>query len=175
MVGGDNESMIAAIRKLFEIREENGGDGEGVTDDVDAAVFRQQYIPQTLEQVYDVERDAEKVQYGESADLVYRDLLADKSKAAIPSIKAETKAQLEEEDESDQSGGVSISDGSDESAGGSDDEDPFAKKPPRGKKHEDKDAKRLHKQKVKEEKREQRAKKMPKHVKKKIINSTKRK
>ena len=175
MVGGDNESMIAAIRKLFETRDENGGDAEGVTDDVDAAVFRQQYIPQTLEQVYDVERDAEKVQYGESADLVYRDLLADKSKAGITSTKVENKAQLEEEDESDQSGGVSISDGSDESAEGSDDEDPFAKKPPRGKKHEDKDAKRLHKQKVKEEKREQRAKKMPKHVKKKIINSTKRK
>lgn len=175
VVGGDNESMIAAIRKLFETRDENGGDTEGVIDEVDAAVFRQQYIPQTLEQVYDVERDAEKVQYGESSDLVYRDLLADKSKGAIPSTKAETRAQLEVDDESDQSGGVSISDGSDESDEGSNDEDPFAKKPPRGKKHEDKDAKRLHKQKVKEEKREQRAKKMPKHVKKKIINSTKRK
>ncbi|EED19780.1 extragenic suppressor of the bimD6 mutation [Talaromyces stipitatus ATCC 10500] len=177
MVEGNNEPMIAAIRKLFEIRDENGGDAEGTTDDVDTAVFRQQYIPQTLEQVYDVERDAEKVQYGESSDLVYRDLLADKAKAIASSNREVSKTQLEEEYESEQSGGVSISDGSDGSVDGegSDAEDPFAKKPPRGKKHEDKEAKRQHKQKVKEEKREQRAKKMPKHVKKKIINATKRK
>lgn len=174
MVGGDNGSMIAAIQKLFETRDENG-DAEGVADDVDTAVFRQQYIPQTLEQVYDVERDAEKVQYGEGADLVYRDLLADKSKSTTSSNQVGSRAQPEEEDESDQSGGVSISDGSDESVEGSDDEDPFAKKPPRGKKHEDKESRRQHKQKVKEEKREQRAKKIPKHVKKKIISSTKRK
>jgi RIO kinase 1 len=106
---------------------------------------------------------------------VYRDLLADKSKATTSSNQVGSRAQPEEEDESDQSGGVSISDGSDESVEGSDDEDPFAKKPPRGKKHEDKESKRQHKQKVKEEKREQRAKKIPKHVKKKIVNSTKRK
>jgi RIO kinase 1 len=174
MVAGDNESMIVEIRKLFELRDQNNGD-DSVADDVDAAVFRQQYIPQTLEQVYDVERDAEKVKYGESDDLVYRSLLADKSKSSNQGDA--TTAGPEEEDESDQSGGVSISDGSDESVEGetSDNEDPFAKKPPRGKKHEDKDSKRQHKQKVKEEKREQRAKKIPKHVKKKIINSTKRK
>lgn len=176
MVAGDNGSMIAGIRKLFELREQNNGD-DGVADDVDTAVFRQQYIPQTLEQVYDVERDTEKVNFGESDDLVYRSLLADKSKSKLSSNKENaSSAGLEEDDddESDQSGGVSVSDGSDESAA-SDTEDPFAKKPPRGKKHEDKEIKRLHKQKVKEDKREQRAKKMPKHVKKKIINATKRK
>ncbi|OKL62989.1 hypothetical protein UA08_01787 [Talaromyces atroroseus] len=174
MVAGDNESMIVGIRKLFELRDQNNGE-DSVADDVDAAVFRQQYIPQTLEQVYDVERDAEKVKFGESDDLVYRSLLADKSKSSKQGDA--TTAGPEEDDESDQSGGVSISDGSDESVEGSasDNEDPFAKKPPRGKKHEDKEAKRQHKQKVKEEKREQRAKKMPKHLKKKIINSTKRK
>lgn len=182
--GGDNQSMIAAIQKLFETREQRSGDADGTAanddDDVDAAVFRQQYIPQTLEQVYDVERDAEKVQYGESADLVYRDLLADKSKVATGSSSNQNghTPEMEDEEESDQSGGVSISEGSDASVGGEgsdNDEDAFAKRPPRGKKHEDKEAKRLHKQKVKEDKREQRAKKMPKHVKKKIINATKRK
>lgn len=174
LVDGNNESMMAGIQQLFKIRD----DTEGGADDVDTAVFRQQYIPQTLEQVYDIERDAEKVQYGESADLVYRSLLADGSKPGKSSTQAESAGEaLEADDESDQSGGVSITDGSDESAEGegSDNEDAFAKKTPRGKKHEDKDAKREHKQKVKEEKREQRAKKIPKHVKKKIISSTKRK
>jgi RIO kinase 1 len=41
---------------------------------------------------------------------------------------------------------------------------------PRGKRFEDKDEKKAHKVLVKEEKREQRATKMPKHLKKKLIS-----
>jgi RIO kinase 1 len=134
---------------------------------VDTAVFRQQYIPQTLEQVYDVERDAEKIRDGSGADLIYGDLLADKTKTTSATVDGA-------ESESDASGGVSVS-GSD--AGDSDNEetDPFAKKAPRGKRFEDKDSKREHKAKVKEEKREQRANKMPKHLKKRLVSSSTRK
>ncbi|KAH8690179.1 extragenic suppressor of the bimD6 mutation [Talaromyces proteolyticus] len=170
MVNGNNEAMIAAIQKLFEIKNQPNSDPD--RDDVDTAVFRQQYIPQTLNQVYDVERDAEKVQYGESADLVYRDLLADKSNPAVSITRPDLTA-ADNDDESDQSGGVSLA-GSDDGSADEEDDDVFAKRPPRGKKHEDKDEKRQHKQKVKEEKREQRAKKMPKHVKKKLVTATKR-
>lgn len=166
MVAGSNEPMIRAIETLLATRsevpdleqDETGG------DDVDIAVFRQQYIPQTLEQVYDFERDAEKVRSGKGDDLVYRDLLADQPKPREPPVG--------DEGESDQSGGVSLS--GDESESQAED-DPFAKKQPRGRKHEDKDVKREHKRQVKEEKREQRAKKMPKHVKKKLVNSSKKK
>lgn len=48
-------------------------------------------------------------------------------------------------------------------------------KKPRGKRFLDKDTKREHKQKVKEEKRAQREKKMPKHMKKRMVASSSRK
>ena len=134
--------------------------------EVDTAVFRQQYIPQTLEQVYDFERDAAKVHAGEGSDLVYRDLLADEKAAASAADKHDSEA------ESDASGGISV-DGSDSED--DDEKDPFDKKAPRGRRFEDKDEKRDHKQKVKEEKREKRANKMPKHMKKRLVSGSSRK
>jgi RIO kinase 1 len=162
-ISAGNEEMINAIEKLLVAREE-GTDEQQEAEDVDTAVFRQQYIPQTLEQVYDVERDAERIRDGTGDDLVYGDLLA--------AGKKKDTAKAEEDAESDASGGVSVS-GSDSED--SDENDPFAKKAPRGKRFEDKDSKRDHKAKVKEEKREQRANKMPKHLKKKLISSSARK
>ncbi|KAL5361097.1 RIO1 family-domain-containing protein [Aspergillus floccosus] len=149
-----SEPMLEAVEKLFATRNDN-------VEEVDTAVFRQQYIPQTLEQVYDIERDAEKVRAGEGEDLVYRDLLASKKAASQDD---------ESDNESDVSRGVSA-----EESGSEDEDDPFAKKQPRGKRFEDKDSKREHKQKVKEEKREKRASKMPKHMKKRLVSSSSRK
>ncbi|KKA17663.1 Non-specific serine/threonine protein kinase, partial [Rasamsonia emersonii CBS 393.64] len=178
MVNGSNEQMIAALEKLFASRSELPEDEKQKSgeNEVDAAVFRQQYIPQTLEQVYDAERDAEKLRSGQGDDLVYRDLLADKSR---PHVSEEPGS--EEERESDHSGGVSVSEDGSESEAEEAGEgnataaaDPFAKKQPRGKKFVDKEAKRQHKHQVKEEKREKRAKKMPKHIKKRLVNTTKR-
>lgn len=159
------EPMLEAIEHLFATRNDNA---EGDTE-VDAAVFRQQYIPQTLEQVYDFERDAEQVRAGKGDDLVYRDLLAGEKKK-----KAEGHDEDEEEEgsEAGSDGGVSVDEESDSEDG---EKDPFAKKAPRGKRFEDKDEKRDHKQKVKEEKREKRANKMPKHMKKRLVSSSSRK
>lgn len=158
-----NEAMVDAIEKLFAARAENLDKEQQDPDEVDTAVFRQQYIPQTLEQVYDIERDVEKVRAGEGNDLVYHDLLASE------------KPAKDEEHDSDASGGVSVSGSESEDEGDGEPKDPFAKKAPRGKRFEDKDSKREHKHKVKEEKREQRAKKMPKHVKKRLVTTSSRK
>lgn len=160
----NREEMEEAIEKLFRFRAEKGGDQEA--EEVDTAVFRQQYIPQTLEQVYDVERDAEKIRDGGGADLVYGDLLA--------TSKPKT-TNVEVDEESDASGGVSISGSESEEEGEIVERNPFAKKPPRGKRFEDKDSKREHKAKVKEEKREQRANKMPKNLKKRLVSTSSRK
>ncbi|KAN0069181.1 RIO1 family domain containing protein [Elaphomyces granulatus] len=166
LVAGSSDQMTEALEKLFATRRDiTNEQQDAAVDEVNAAVFRQQYIPQTLEQVYDVERDAEKLRSGHGEDLVYRDLLAD-----TPDARAET---AEEGAESDESGGVSIPGDSSESNPDSL-ADPFAKRPPRGRKFEDKGAKRDHKRQVKEERREQRTKKMPKHVKKRLINTTKK-
>ncbi|CAI7612655.1 unnamed protein product [Penicillium viridicatum] len=150
-VTAGNEEMTSALEKLLVAREE-GDDEQQEAEDVDTAV-------------YDVERDAERIRDGQGADLVYGDLLAGGKK------KVTATDAVEEDAESDASGGVSVS-GSD-----SDDEevDPFAPKPPRGKRFEDKDSKRDHKAKVKEEKREQRANKMPKHMKRKLVSGSSRK
>ncbi|KAL1884452.1 Serine/threonine-protein kinase rio1 [Paecilomyces lecythidis] len=163
-----SDQMTEAIEKLFASRVDDDQEDAAGDDEVDAAVFRQQYIPQTLEQVYDVERDAEKLRTGRGDDLVYRDLLAQKKKATDG-----TSGEVESDGQSDQSGGVSVSGSESDSDG--EPSDPFEKKQPRGKRFEDKDAKREHKRQVKEEKREQRAKKMPKHLKKKLVNQSSKK
>ncbi|KAL2863419.1 serine/threonine-protein kinase RIO1 [Aspergillus lucknowensis] len=156
------DEMHDAIEKLFSVDQ---GDKTAAEREVDTAVFRQQYIPQTLDQVYDFERDAEKVHAGGGDDLVYRDLLAREKPAR--------DADEEAESGSDASGGVSVGGSGSEDEG--EEKDPFAPKPPRGKRFEDKDAKREHKHKVKEEKREKRAKKMPKHLKKQLVSASSRK
>lgn len=163
--GGDSEAMIEALDKLFATRNDADENPEEENDEVDLAVFRQQYIPQTLEQVYDIERDVEKLRTGQGEDLVYRDLLATKGKVQ--------EAQDEDDNESNHSGGVSVSEEGSESGDGT--VDPFAKKTPRGKRFEDKEVRREHKKHIKEEKREQRTKKIPKHLKKKLINGSKKK
>jgi RIO kinase 1 len=122
-------------------------------------VFRNQYIPQTLEQVYDIERDAALVNAGEGSNLPYQALLADK---------------VVQPNESDASDPDAESD-----AGDSDssevDQSIFEKGPGRGKKNMDKDEKLAHKKAIKEEKREKRKDKMPKHMKKKLVSQSSRK
>ncbi|RHZ72793.1 hypothetical protein CDV55_108258 [Aspergillus turcosus] len=158
-----SEEMHDAIEKLYTLKPDQA------ETEQDTAVFRQQFIPQTLEQVYDFERDAEKVRAGEGSDLVYRDLLAG-GKSAPNDVP-----DGGEDQESDASGGVSVADSASDSEAGPDGEDPFAPKQPRGKRFEDKDSKREHKQKIKEEKRQQRANKMPKHLKKRLVSTSSRK
>lgn len=160
-----NEEML---EKLFASRTE-ADDEEELEDDVETAVFRQQYIPQTLDQVYDVERDAEKLQSGHGDDLVYRELLADKVTGTIPQPEDAIRPVQSGSDVSDDAS----TSGSGSEGDSNSEKDLFAKKPPRGKRFEDKEAKREHKRQVKEEKREQRTKKIPKHIKKQLVSKRK--
>ena len=150
--------MQDALRVLYDNRVDDD-EVEVANNEIEREVFRNQYIPQTLEQVYDVERDAGEVAKGGQDTLVYRDLLADK-------VGQET-SDAEGEDKNSMSGNESDS----ESHNGA---DRFAKGTPRGKRFEDKDLKKEHKKQVKEEKKAQRENKMPKHLKKKLINSSAR-
>jgi RIO kinase 1 len=154
----EEEGMKKTIEELFA----SSANEEEATE-VDNEVFRQQYIPQNLEQVYDHERDADRVKQGDS--LVYQDLLADQ--------KPTRTEEQEAADEAEETGSGSEEDGS-----GSDSEDgSFEERetgPPRGKRFEDKDAKKEHKKAVKEEKREKRKEKIPKHLKKKMVSSSSR-
>ncbi|KAL9576484.1 MAG: hypothetical protein Q9212_007057 [Teloschistes hypoglaucus] len=176
----DLDAMAALLQKLYEERNNNREQAEDDEEtEVDTEVFRNQYIPQTLEQVYDIERDVEQIGKGGQDDLVYRDLLADKV------ISEATQHQNQNHNKNipgpgdtnidDTASGEDASDsdeGEDEGKDSADD-DTFTRKPqPRGKRFEDKDLKKDHKKQVKEEKREKREHKMPKHVKKRLINSS---
>ena len=152
----DPTTMKTLLEKLQETRPDVEEDDMAEAE-VDNEVFRNQYIPQTLEQVYDIERDAEQIEECGGENLVYRNLLADNlgpSATDHPSSDGPASENSSTKDDADSN----------------DDSDPFAKKPPRGKRFEDKDVKRDHKKQVKEEKRVQRENKMPKYVKKKLIS-----
>lgn len=173
------DPMIEAIEQLFVARDNQDDEQQqnAAEAEVDTAVFRQQYIPQTLEQVYDIERDAERVRAGEGSDLIYKGLLAGGEKPTAKDLSGEGEEEDGQSDSDQSDGGVSMSgsEGSDEEGEGADPRDPYGKKAPRGKRFEDKESKRDHKQKVKEEKREARSKKMPKNVKKRMVNASSRK
>nr|POF22386.1 serine/threonine-protein kinase rio1 [Quercus suber] len=158
--------MKRDLEKLTLVQVNDDIENEDARE-VDNGVFRQQYIPQTLQQVYDIERDAERIQQGQQNDLPYHELLAaGKTSTVTAGVSPESDPADEDNDSDDND-----SDGND-----SDDKDDidsvWVEKPdgpPRGKRFEDKDAKRDHKKAVKEEKREKRKEKMPKHMKKKLV------
>ncbi|EOD49421.1 putative extragenic suppressor of the bimd6 mutation protein [Neofusicoccum parvum UCRNP2] len=154
--------MRKDLEALYAKRAEQGEEDDGKIrdDEVDNEVFRKQYIPQTLEQVYDVERDAELVGRGEGDSLVYQNLLASK--------KVDENSATENSNSGDEDGSGS-EDGSDEGEGREWKEKDGR---PRGRRFEDKDEKKAHKLAVKEEKREKRKTKMPKHVKKSLVKGS---
>jgi RIO kinase 1 len=133
----EEPEVSKAVEHLYEVRPVAADDEGAVAErEVDNEVFRQQYIPQTLEQVYDIERDARKLDEGQADQLVYRNLLAEQ--VVLPK---DGKAEDEQDgtEESDETGSGAELDSDDDS----EDESRFDKGKPRGKKHEDKDEKKV--------------------------------
>lgn len=128
----EEPEMAKAIETLYETRADTSED-QAAQIEVDNEVFRNQYIPQTLEQVYDIEKDAQKVTQGEGNDLVYSNLLADQ---VIAPKKDGEDGEEEQASTSDSDEGASLS-------GDSNDEANFEKGPPRGRRFEDKDEKKV--------------------------------
>ena len=155
------DSILTRGRDL--LNREPGTDEEMKREEENDDVFRNQYIPQTLDQVYDIERDAELVNAGEASSLPYQDLLASSTAASADAHPAA----------GDDEGGVDL-ESSDESDGSEVDQSIFDKGPSRGKKNMDHEEKLAHKKAVKAEKAEKRKEKMPKHLKKKLVNSSSR-
>ncbi|KAJ0304542.1 hypothetical protein COL5a_004514 [Colletotrichum fioriniae] len=176
----EEPSLGEAIEQLYTNRPADNEEA-AAEQEVDNEVFRKQYIPQTLEQVYDIEKDAAKIGQGDGDKLVYKNLLADTV------VKEEEKEEEEEEETSEDESGSGAS-----LASGEEDDSKFDKGRPRGRKHEDKEEKKAsliewsmrnsvtntiqqHKQAVKEAKREKRKEKIPKSVKKKLVSASSRK
>jgi RIO kinase 1 len=190
------EEVRLEMERLFEVAD---GDEEQDEEQVEAArekqevedsVFKQSYIPRTLNEVYDPERDAQRVIQGEREQLIYAnvaEVVAPKGSEAAPLSTSKVNfaddstsasllpiastingvdKSLEDEESSEGSEEEEEDDDDEEGTDEEDDEDDERIKILKGKKHEDKDAKKERKQAVKEEKREKRKEKIPKNVKK---------
>lgn len=131
----EEPAMSEAIETLYESRADATSEDHAAQLEVDNEVFRNQYIPQTLEQVYDIEKDAQKVNQGQGNDLVYSNLLADQ----VIAPKKTEDADEEEGSTSDTDGEGASLDDDDES----NDESRFEKGTPRGRRFEDKDEKKV--------------------------------
>jgi len=98
----------------------------------DEAVFAQSYIPRALDDVYDPERDVQRVLRGEGGDLIYADITG--------------VAKIHKEDDEKRGGaeeGSEQEDGSDDESGSDSGSEEGEEKRPRGKKHEDKEDKKV--------------------------------
>ena len=119
------------------------------------------YIPRSLADVYDPERDVAVLKSGKGDDLIYKDVVGlDLQNRGGPSEGAKG-VHLEED----------ASDDEDEEEDDDDAEGTHEKKP-RGFRHEDKDAKKERKKALKEENREKRKTKMPKAEKQRRVKQT---
>lgn len=130
----EEPALSEAVEKLYETRPAaESHEGALAEQEVDNEVFRNQYIPQTLEQVYDIEKDARKIDAGEGDKLVYRNLLADQ--AVVPKQDEDAQEEDDESGSEDESGDGAALESGDESA--------FAKGRPRGKRFIDSDEKKV--------------------------------
>ena len=142
-----------------------------VLSDTSDVVFREQFIPQTLDQVPDYERAVEASGLDGGNALRPQHLLAGSHGNANPPTQGEAslhQPDRNEEDDVSPSASDAESTASDTYLRSANDTKP------RGKRFADKDAKKEHKVAVKEEKREQRKTKMPKHMKKRLVNTNSR-
>lgn len=132
----------------------------------DDLVFKSAYIPRSLADVWDPERDVDAVNRGEGSALEY-------VRAGGVGIVGVTEGEEGAED-----GSASGSDDDDDDDSDSDDEEdadgkPRPPKPLRGHRNEDRDAKKARKKAAKDEAAEKRKTKMPKKVKKRKVNQGK--
>ncbi|OAL43748.1 RIO1-domain-containing protein [Pyrenochaeta sp. DS3sAY3a] len=155
----DLPAMQHSVRDLMLERPLSAADRQ--KEEHDDHVFRDEFVPRTLDEVYDMERDAA---LANKASLPYQDLLADSV--------VDTGVPGSDSSDSDSEGpaGSIDSDGSASPGSGEEvDQSIFEKGQSRGKKHMNKEDKAAHKKAIKEEKREKRKDKIPKYVKKKMV------
>jgi RIO kinase 1 len=155
------------IERRLDLEEEEEGEDGGDREEKDAkraeedAVFANSYIPRTLNDVYDAERDVERVMRGEGDDLIYAGITGvakvnneTRTTSMTDGVEASSRQngrgvkfvgvppeRVAEEEEGE--GGDNDSDGFDASGSESEGDDDEGGRKPKGHKFEDKDAKRV--------------------------------
>ncbi|OAX42837.1 RIO1-domain-containing protein [Rhizopogon vinicolor AM-OR11-026] len=144
-------------------------------------IFLQSYIPRTLNEVYDPERDVEVLTKGDRKNLIYAETigLMHPTSAAAQEGHVRMHVHFEGEESLNENGGLADEGGStsdseeeeSEEAEG-DEKDVLDSRAPRGHRHEDREAKKERKKAVKAEAREKRKTKIPKADKKRKIKTS---
>ncbi|KAJ3219843.1 Serine/threonine-protein kinase RIO1 [Dinochytrium kinnereticum] len=166
------DAYVTLLHNSIDARPE--GYGENAEAMVEAAVFQSAFIPRTLDEVLDAERDIAKSRKGEASAVdLYGKVIG---LVAGPESGLADEEESSEAGESDGSGsGGDNEEGSDDDDDDEEDEDGVdengeglegGERRSKQKKDEDKEAKKARKAATKEEKREKRKNKMPKAVKK---------
>ncbi|CAO3651265.1 unnamed protein product [Mucor fragilis] len=178
---GNQEEEVDA--RLEKIQEEMNANPSLEINTVEDEIFMKSYIPTTLEEVIDIDRDTLIVEQGDGKNLVYADLLGTGVTKSVQQLsigddEEDDTSEAEAADGSDSAGNDSQhEDGSDDDEDDDSEDEDGERKPrtPRGKKNEDKDDKKERKQKAKEEARERRKHKLPKAEKKRKIKTSSKK
>ncbi|OAV98292.1 Atypical/RIO/RIO1 protein kinase [Puccinia triticina 1-1 BBBD Race 1] len=166
-------TSVEMVNGIHEATEATSDHGQSAQNSNDEAVFRHAYIPRTLNEVYDAERDVEKLRKGEGKQLIYASLagLAPSSQQNIQPKQTNLAKDNHPEDEAVDDRSSDSNSGADQSDGQSDEEDDpslFDSKP-RGHRFESKEAKKERKLLVKEQQRDKRKQKIPKSTKKRLV------
>ncbi|KAH9936381.1 RIO1 family-domain-containing protein [Fomitopsis serialis] len=163
---GSAEDPAAVLRRWMEEpdqapadadgEERSGDEGQSRADAAqEDAVFMRSYIPRTLNEVYDPERDVGALSRGEGAQLIYKDVigLVTREDAAVEKSNVQvktngTKVRFEDDVADEGSGktedeGDSSADEDEESDGDPDAKGALEERRPRGHRHEDKEAKKV--------------------------------
>ncbi|TFK91136.1 RIO1-domain-containing protein [Polyporus arcularius HHB13444] len=192
--GGKCEEEV--LREWMDTPETEDTDGAGQSSGGQShedEVFMRSYIPRTLNEVYDPERDVDVLTRGEGEKLIYKDTIGilgpgqarkeGTSDFAVTNGKASSaKKGVTFADDGSASGEDGAAEDGEESEDGEEDSeeevdgevDGVKERKPRGHKHEDKEAKKERKKAAKEEAREKRKHKIPKAEKKRKIKATAR-
>ncbi|KAK4698970.1 RIO kinase 1, partial [Phenoliferia sp. Uapishka_3] len=198
--GDSDEEMTKEAERLLVIAENDSDDSEEEEEEVgagggvakqgnvggggkekekkpsasDEAVFAQSYMPRTLDQVYDPERDVARVLRGEGKALIYADItgVVDIEKVRRAEEKERGVTFAEEEGEGEDGSGSEGESGSEDGSGSEDENGERKERAPRGKKHEDREDKKARRNETKEKAREKRSEKMSKGEKRRRVRKT---
>lgn len=171
-----NEEAVVDAR-LEQIQEEMNANPNLEVNTAEDEIFMKSYIPTTLEEVIDIDRDTLIVEEGGGKNLVYADLLGTGVTASVQQMSI-SDSEDDGDNNKDEKTSDSEGDSEDDSDEDSEDEEEDGKRkprPPKGKKNEDKDDKKDRKKKAKEEAREKRKHKLPKAEKKRKIKTSSKK
>ncbi|KIO33433.1 hypothetical protein M407DRAFT_233075 [Tulasnella calospora MUT 4182] len=180
------ENWLSENPRSTPVFNESGDNSSSRTDSgvdhaQEDAVFRSSYIPRTLNEVVDPERDAEILRRGEGKSLIYDGVIGvaarpikEVHEVETPKVGVERIVADESREDGSEEGATESDEDEEEEEEAEEGTERRSKKTPQGRRGEDKEAKKERQRLQKEAAKEKRKTKMPKAEKQAKIRKTKR-